>query len=307
MVPDTARPSAQSMESSPSWQPYVAHLALIAVVYGMLLAVVYLAFRSTSRPKKTATRPAAAPAAADSSTESLPPPDSLDLGAPEFALDGAEGEDQEIDGQAAAGGPAYGASSGGAYGASSGGAYGASSGGAYGASSGGAYGASSGAAYGAGMAAFPKAPASTLDRLERHLDAALAMPSTRAPKPRELLQWRAGGSQEAPSATKTGQDMLLRNQQLEDELEAMRRAELVRREQERKLAQAQRQAAAAAPSMHGGPSRPSARPAPETHVISAPLDAVYGGGETGQGAPAPNLALSAEERIMAKHVRGGDF
>jgi hypothetical protein len=283
MVPDTARPSAQSMESSPSWQPYVAHLALIAVVYGMLLAVVYLAFRSTSRPKKTATRPAAAPAAADSSTESLPPPDSLDLGAPEFALDGAEGEDQEIDGQAAAGGPAYGASSGGAYGASSGGAY------------------------GAGMAAFPKAPASTLDRLERHLDAALAMPSTRAPKPRELLQWRAGGSQEAPSATKTGQDMLLRNQQLEDELEAMRRAELVRREQERKLAQAQRQAAAAAPSMHGGPSRPSARPAPETHVISAPLDAVYGGGETGQGAPAPNLALSAEERIMAKHVRGGDF
>lgn len=291
------------MESSPSWQPYVAHLALIAVVYGMLLAVVYLAFRSTSRPKKTATRPAAAPAETDSSTESLPPPDSLDLGAPEFALDGSEGEGQAMGGQAAAGGPADGAAYGAAYGTASGAAYGAPS--------------------GAGRATIPKAPASTLDRLERHLDAALALPSTRAPKPRELLQWRAGGSQEAqlrqaaqPQGTMGGKDMLLRNQQLEDELEEMRRAELVRREQERKLALAQRQAAAAAPamhggparpSMHGGPARPSARPAPETHVISAPLDAVYGGSETGQGAPAPNLALSAEERIMAKHVRGGDF
>jgi hypothetical protein len=301
------------LSRAPEWQPYVAHLVLIAFVYGLLLAVVHFAFRSTVRPRSpkqvVETAAAAVPEAyADDSRE------------PDFSI-GPEGDDQPIGEEDVYELPRGGRKQ---------------------------VAAQSSSGSGSG---------STLDRLEMHLESALTRPSMRTPKPRELLTHPMHPLQQNKQrAARTAEE----NAQLEEELEVMRRAEIVRREQERKLAAAQARAnagPAASGSAYKVSTRAMQRPplsaeerlmaqhgsqtaghggqqgffdgeqgyggpqeyggqqqgfggggsgaAPTTYVVNAPLDAVYGG-SMDMGAPqgiAASLPLSPEERVMQKHVR----
>ena len=281
------------MEETPQhpWHPYVAHLAMMAFVYALLLVVVHMSFRTT------VPRMMGAPTSESAGPNHPTPSVSSELkngelkngelkngelknGVPSFELEDVEDEFNEERGDPTSSGNGNGA---------------------------------------------------LLDRLERQLDAALTSPSVRGPKPREILTHPSHPLQR--QIARQTQAMEPDDDRLEETLEEMRRAELIRKEQERKMAQAvARQGGGTGTSAQPGNygvTAPSAyktsirsgliqadsvfghaggsRTREPTHVVSAPLDAVYGAepGSVAPGGPSASIPLSPEERIMNAHVRGG--
>jgi hypothetical protein len=237
------------------WVPFVAHLALLAAVYALLLAVVNLAFRGTTRRVSARSRAPSEPSddlrdadlAASTETPIVAPVDLPLLSDHDFDLPDldewgrGDTDTSELTKLRSEGGL--------------------------------------------------RSSNRIFARIDSQLDAVMA--NNHVPeKPREILS-RAARKFEEQRQHQDDSEML----------QEMRRAEIVRRKNA-----AERDAAERAMAATQAPPAAEQSPAP-TRVIQAPLDAVYGADPVASKPEprAPSVMMSAEERIMAMHIKSDGF
>jgi hypothetical protein len=254
--------------------PYAAHVLLIAVVYGSLLLVIFVAFRSGrgSRPARANVSGiledgsgADEPLLPAGENADLPPMPSLD--APFSAAGGGDDDEDGMPPPLFAGGA--------------------------------------------------RAAGDPLDRISAQLDYALTSPSVYSAKPREIIEHQRQQRQQqqrpqeqpfGPGAfgRQAGRALEAEAVDRDVEREQLRRQEVVRKREAEKAAAAEAIMQGRGTGGFAGAEGP--RPKAPTYVAAAPLDAVYGAEPTNPdphaAGPSAALPLSAEERILAMHVRG---
>jgi hypothetical protein len=258
-----------------SFGPYAAHVLLIALIYGSLLLVIYVAFRAGRNPRPSRANPTSPEAerllgndAVAAAT--LPPLPGLE---DEDGFGGGGDDDDALSMQSPPSAGAFSASGG----------------------------------------SFGDSPLDRISaQLDYALASPSVYPAK--PREMIQAAAAASASASARAAPFGAQAMRIQEAEEIDRdvaREQMRRQEVVRKREAAKAAAAEAilQKRTQGLTMPGSSDGPHLRgPGPAVHVAAAPLDAVYGAGPTNPApeaaGPSASLPLSPEERIMAMHVRG---